>query len=130
MSGRSPVETNAAPSAIGPYSQGIRAGGLVFTAGQVGLEPSTGVLAEGVAAQADRALRNLSAVLDAAGTGMDHVVKTTVFLTDMADFAVMNEVYARHFSAPFPARSTVAVRGLPKGAAVEIEAIAMAGDGV
>lgn len=128
MSGRSPVETDAAPSAIGPYSQGIRAGGLVFTAGQVGLEPSTGVLADGVAAQADRALRNLSAVLDAAGTGMDHVVKTTVFLTDMADFAAMNEVYARHFSAPFPARSTVAVRGLPKGAAVEIEAIAMVGD--
>ena len=129
MSGRSPVETNAAPSAIGPYSQGMRAGGLVFTAGQVGSEPSTGVLAEGVAAQADRALRNLSAVLDAAGTSLDRVVKTTVFLTDMADFAAMNEVYARHFSAPYPARSTVAVRALPKGAAVEIEAIAMVGDG-
>lgn len=128
MSGRSPVETNAAPSAIGPYSQGMRAGGLVFTAGQVGSEPSTGVLAQGVAAQADRALRNLSAVLDAAGTGLDRVVKTTVFLTDMADFAAMNEVYARHFSAPFPARSTVAVRALPKGAAVEIEAVAMLGD--
>ena len=128
MSGRSPVETNAAPSAIGPYSQGMRAGGLVFTAGQVGSEPSTGVLAEGVAAQADRALRNLSAVLDAAGTGLDQVVKTTVFLTDMADLAAMNEVYARHFSAPFPARSTVAVRALPKGAAVEIEAVAMLGD--
>ncbi|MEX1155675.1 MAG: RidA family protein [Chloroflexota bacterium] len=129
MSGRSPVETNAAPSAIGPYSQGMRAGGLVFTAGQVGSEPSTGVLAEGVAAQADRALRNLSAVLDAAGTSLDRVVKTTVFLTDMADFAAMNEVYARHFSAPYPARSTVAVRALPKGAAVEVEAIAMVGDG-
>ena len=129
MSGRSSVETNAAPSAIGPYSQGMRAGGLVFTAGQVGSEPSTGVLAEGVAAQADRALRNLSAVLDAAGTSLDRVVKTTVFLTDMADFAAMNEVYARHFSAPYPARSTVAVRALPKGAAVEIEAIAMVGDG-
>jgi 2-iminobutanoate/2-iminopropanoate deaminase len=129
MSGRSPVETNAAPSAIGPYSQGMRAGGLVFTAGQVGSEPSTGVLAKGVAAQADRALRNLSAVLDAAGTSLDRVVKTTVFLTDMADFAAMNEVYARHFSAPYPARSTVAVRALPKDAAVEIEAIAMAGDG-
>jgi len=129
MSGRSPVETNAAPSAIGPYSQGMRAGGLVFTAGQVGSEPSTGVLAEGVAAQADRALRNLSAVLDAAGTSLDRVVKTTVFLIDMADFAAMNEVYARHFSAPYPARSTVAVRALPKGAAVEIEAIAMVGDG-
>ena len=129
MSGRSPVETNAAPSAIGPYSQGMRAGGLVFTAGQVGSEPSTGVLAEGVPAQADRALRNLSAVLDAAGTSLDRVVKTTVFLIDMADFAAMNEVYARHFSAPYPARSTVAVRALPKGAAVEIEAIAMVGDG-
>ena len=129
MSGRSPVQTDAAPSAIGPYSQGMRAGALVFTAGQVGSEPSTGVLAEGVAAQADRALRNLSAVLDAAGTGLDRVVKTTVFLTDMADFAAMNEVYARHFSAPYPARSTVAVRALPKGAAVEIEAIAMVGDG-
>jgi len=129
MSGRSSVETNAAPSAIGPYSQGMRAGGLVFTAGQVGSEPSTGVLAEGVAAQADRALRNLSAVLDAAGTSLDRVVKTTVFLIDMADFAAMNEVYARHFSAPYPARSTVAVRALPKGAAVEIEAIAMVGDG-
>jgi len=129
MSGRSPVETNAAPSAIGPYSQGMRAGGLVFTAGQVGSEPSTGVLAEGVAAQADRALLNLSAVLDAAGTSLDRVVKTTVFLTDMADFAAMNEVYARHFSAPYPARSTVAVRALPKDAAVEIEAIAMVGDG-
>ena len=129
MSGRSSVETNAAPSAIGPYSQGMRAGGLVFTAGQVGSEPSTGVLAEGVAAQADRALRNLSAVLDAAGTSLDRVVKTTVFLIDMADFAAMNEVYARHFSAPYPARSTVAVRALPKDAAVEIEAIAMVGDG-
>ena len=129
MSGRSSVETNAAPSAIGPYSQGMRAGGLVFTAGQVGSEPSTGVLAEGVAAQADRALRNLSAVLDAAGTSLDRVVKTTAFLTDMADFAAMNEVYARHFSAPYPARSTVAVRALPKDAAVEIEAIAMVGDG-
>lgn len=129
MSGRSPVETNAAPSAIGPYSQGMRAGGLVFTAGQVGFDPSTGALAEGVAAQADRALRNLSAVLDAAGTGLDRVVKTTVFLADMADFAAMNEVYARHFSAPYPARSTVAVRALPKGAVVEIEAIALVGDG-
>lgn len=129
MSGRSPVQTNAAPAAIGPYSQGIRAGQLVFTAGQVGFEPSTGELVKGVAAQADRALRNLSAILDAAGTGLDRVVKTTVFLTDMADFAAVNEVYATHFSPPYPARSTVAVQGLPKGAAVEIEAIAMSGDG-
>lgn len=129
MSGRSPVQTNAAPAAIGPYSQGIRAGQLVFTAGQVGFEPSSGELVKGVAAQADRALRNLSAILDAAGTGLDRVVKTTIFLTDMADFAAVNEVYARHFSPPYPARSTVAVQALPKGAAVEIEAIAMTGDG-
>jgi 2-iminobutanoate/2-iminopropanoate deaminase len=129
MSGRSPVQTNAAPAAIGPYSQGIRAGHLVFTAGQVGFEPGSGALAEGVAGQADRALRNISAILDAAGTGLDRVVKTTIFLADMDDFAAVNEVYARHFSPPYPARSTVAVKALPKGALVEIEAIALAGDG-
>jgi 2-iminobutanoate/2-iminopropanoate deaminase len=129
MSGRSPVQTNAAPAAIGPYSQGIRAGQLVFTAGQIGLEPSSGELVDGVGPQADRALRNLSAILDAAGTGLDRVVKTTIFLSDMADFAAVNEVYARHFSPPYPARSTVAVAALPKGALVEIEAVALAGDG-
>lgn len=129
MSGRSPVQTNAAPAAIGPYSQGIRAGQLVFTAGQVGFEPGSGALADGVAGQADRALRNISAILDAAGTGLDRVVKTTIFLADMDDFAAVNEVYARHFSPPYPARSTVAVKALPKGALVEIEAIALAGDG-
>jgi 2-iminobutanoate/2-iminopropanoate deaminase len=122
------VETSAAPAAIGPYSQAIRNGELVVTAGQIGADPASGELAEGVAAQAERALRNLTAVLDAAGTTPERVIKTTIFLADMGDFAAVNEVYARHFSAPYPARSTVAVAGLPKGALVEIEAIALAAD--
>jgi 2-iminobutanoate/2-iminopropanoate deaminase len=126
MTERAQVQTDAAPAAIGPYSQAIRAGGLVFTAGQVGAEPSTGSLLDGVAAQADQALRNLSAVLEAAGTGFNRVVKTTILLVDMADFAVVNEVYARHLSPPYPARTTVAVRALPKGGLVEIEMIALA----
>ena len=125
---RTVVQTSAAPAAIGPYSQAIRSGELVVTAGQVGIDPSSGELVDGVAEQAERALRNLTAVLDAAGTSVERVIKTTVFLADMADFATVNEVYARHFSSPFPARSTVAVAGLPKGALVEIEAIALAGD--
>lgn len=125
MSARTQVMTNAAPAAIGPYSQAILAGGLVFTAGQVGLDPASGELASGVAAQTDRALRNLSAILDAAGTSLERVVKTTIFLADMADFAAVNEVYASHFSTPYPARSTVAVKTLPKEALVEIEAVAL-----
>ena len=125
---RTQVETNGAPGAIGPYSQAIRAGELVFTAGQVGADPATGTLADGVAAQADRALRNLTSILDAAGSSLDRVVKTTIFLVDLADFEAVNEVYASHFSAPYPARSTVAVRGLPKDALVEIVAIAIAPD--
>jgi 2-iminobutanoate/2-iminopropanoate deaminase len=123
------VATNLAPAAIGPYSQAIRMGDLVFTAGQIGLDPASGELAEGVSAQAERALRNLAAILDAAGTAMERVVKTTIFLTDMNDFATVNEVYAAHFATPYPARSTVAVDALPKGAAVEIEAIALVGEG-
>ncbi len=129
MSGRRQVETNAAPAAIGPYSQAIRTDSLVYTAGQVGADPSTGVLLDGVAAQAEQALRNLAAVLDAAGTGLERVVKTTVFLVEMGDFAAVNEVYARHFTLPYPARSTIAVAALPKGAQVEIEVIALPGDG-
>jgi len=125
---RTQVQTNAAPAAIGPYSQAIRAGGLVFTAGQIGLDPGTGELVDGVVAQAERALRNLTAVLDAAGTSFERVVKTTIFLADMGDFAAVNEAYAAHVSSPYPARSTVAVRELPKGALVEIEAIALVGD--
>jgi 2-iminobutanoate/2-iminopropanoate deaminase len=127
---RQQVETGGAPAALGPYSQGIRTDALVFTAGQLGLEPGSGELVSGgVAEQTDRALRNLVAILDAAGTSLERVVKTTVFLSHMGDFTAMNEVYAQHFSAPFPARSTVAVKTLPKGALVEIEAVAIAADG-
>lgn len=128
MTVRAPVQTTAAPAAIGPYSQAIRAGGFVFTAGQVGAEPGDGALADGVAAQADRALRNLAAVLEEAGSSLDRVVKTTIFLTDMGDFQAVNEVYAGHLSPPFPARSTIAVKALPKGALVEIEMVALASD--
>jgi len=119
------VATDSAPKAIGPYSQALIAGNLVYTAGQVALDPATMELVPGgVAEQADRALRNLAAVLAAAGTSLQRVVKTTVYLVDMADFAAMNEVYARHFGTHRPARSTVAVAGLPKGARVEIDVIA------
>ena len=123
---RQQVETGGAPAAIGPYSQGIRAGSLVYTAGQLGLDPASGNLVEGgVAEQTDRALRNVTAILDAAGVSLDRVVKTTVFLADMADFTAMNEVYASHVGSTPPARSTVEVAKLPSGALVEIEAIAL-----
>lgn len=128
MTVRAEVHTSAAPAAIGPYSQGIRAGGFIFTSGQVGAEPSDGAMVDGVAAQADCALRNLAAVLAEAGSSLERVVKTTIFLVDMNDFATVNEVYARHLSAPFPARSTVAVTALPKGALVEIEMVALLPD--
>jgi 2-iminobutanoate/2-iminopropanoate deaminase len=123
---RSEVQTNDAPGAVGPYSQGIQAGDLVFTAGQIGLDPAMGeIVPGGVQAQARRALQNVGAVLEAAGTGFAHVVKVTVFLADMGDFKAMNEVYAEFFSEPYPARSAVAVRDLPLGALVEIETIAV-----
>jgi len=119
------VSTPDAPKAIGPYSQAIVSGEMVYTAGQVALDPATMELVPGgVAEQAERVLTNLSAVLGAAGSGLDRVIKTTVFLVDMADFGAMNEVYARHFGSHRPARSTVAVAGLPKGARVEIDVIA------
>jgi 2-iminobutanoate/2-iminopropanoate deaminase len=130
MTERAAIRTDQAPGAIGPYSQAIRYGQLIYTAGQVGANPRSGELvAGGVAEQADQALRNLSAVLAAAGSGLDLLLKTTIFLADMGDFAAVNEVYARHLREPFPARSTVAVRELPKGALVEIEAVAAAPDG-
>lgn len=123
---RHAVSTAGAPSAIGPYSQGIVAGELVFCSGQIGLDPATGNLVEGgVEAQAERALRNLSSVLDAAGCTWDDVVKTTVFLADIADFATVNGIYGRFMPDPPPARSTFAVGALPKGARVEVEAIAV-----
>lgn len=120
-----PISTAGAPKAIGPYSQAIKANGFLFTAGQIALDPSTGELVTGgIAEQTTRALENLRAVLKAAGCGLDQVVKTTVFLVDMADFGGMNEVYGRVFGAHRPTRSTVAVAALPKGARVEIEVIA------
>jgi 2-iminobutanoate/2-iminopropanoate deaminase len=121
---RHAVSSTGAPAAIGPYTQAIAVDGFVFCSGQLGLDPTTGELADGVEAQAERALKNLAAVLDAAGLAMADVVKTTIFLVDMADFAAVNEVYARHLPDPPPARSTVAVAALPKGGRVEIEAVA------
>jgi len=119
------VSTGDAPKAIGPYSQGIIAGGLISTAGQIAIDPASGeVVPGGAAEQTARVMQNLTAILRAAGSGLDRVVKTTVFLTDMADFAAMNEVYGKAFGNHRPARSTVAVANLPKGVKVEIEAIA------
>ena len=119
------VSTADAPRAIGPYSQGIRAGHFLFTAGQVGFDPGSGELVDGgIAEQTGRVLQNIRAILQAAGVDLSSVVKTTVFLVDMADFTAMNEVYAAAFGDHRPARSTVAVAALPRGARVEIEAIA------
>jgi 2-iminobutanoate/2-iminopropanoate deaminase len=118
------LAAQGAPAAIGPYSQAIRAGCLVFCAGQLGLDPATGELVEGVEAQTERALQNLAAVLAADGLSFADVVKTTIFVVDMGDFQAVNAVYAQHLSEPFPARSTVAVAALPRGGRVEIEAIA------
>ena len=119
------ISTEKAPGAIGPYSQGYTVGGLVFTSGQIPVDPATGAVAEGIAAQADQSCRNVGAILEAAGVGFDKVVKTTCFLADIADFAAFNEVYARYFTSK-PARSCVAVKDLPKGVLCEIEAIASA----
>ena len=122
------IHTEKAPQAIGPYSQAVVAGGFVFTSGQIPLDPLTGeFVAGGIAEQTEQVLRNLSQVLEAAGTGLDRVVKTTVYLADMSDFAAMNEVYGRHFQATPPARSTVQAARLPRDARVEIDVIALAG---
>lgn len=118
------IQTDRAPAAIGPYSQAICTGGMVYTSGQIPLDPATGTAPEGVEAQSRQALENLAAVLAAAGAGLDRVVKTTCFLADMGDFAVFNQVYAEYFRAPCPARSCVAVKTLPKGLLVEVEAVA------
>ncbi len=124
MAQREAISTEGAPAAAGPYSQAIRAGGLVFTAGQLGIDPESGALGETTAEQADRALLNVRAILEAAGSGMDRIVKTTVFLADIGDWPAVNEVYASHLPQPFPARSAFAVKDLPRGAKVEIEAVA------
>jgi len=120
------IQTEHAPAAIGPYSQAIKTGDFVFASGQIPIDPQTGeFVAGGIREQTDRVLKNLAAVLEAAGTGLDQVVKTTVFLADMGDFAAMNEVYGRFFTDVPPARATVAAAGLPRDARVEIEAIAL-----
>jgi 2-iminobutanoate/2-iminopropanoate deaminase len=122
---REPILTDAAPAPIGPYSQAIRCGAELYCSGQVPLDPATGELVGGdITVQTERVLQNLGAVLRAAGTDYAAVVKTTIFLTDMSDFAAVNDVYAKYFGATRPARSTVAVAALPRGARVEIEAIA------
>ncbi len=119
------VHTDGAPAALGPYSQAIVAGGFVYTAGQIPLDPDSGELVEGgVEVQAERVLENLGAILAAAGSSFSKVVKTTVFLSDMDDYAAVNEVYARYFREPYPARSAVAVARLPRGVRLEIEAVA------
>ncbi len=117
------IATEKAPAAIGPYSQGICVGNLIFLSGQLGLDPATGTLVEGVEAQTNQALQNVAAMLDSIGLTMENVVKTTVFLADINDFAAVNAVYAQHFSGAFPARSAVQVAALPKGGLVEIECV-------
>ncbi len=122
---RAKVSTNSAPAALGPYSQAIALDGMVYASGQIAIDPASGQLVEGdVQAQTHRVLQNLTAVLEAAGSSLANVVKTTVFLTSMSNFTAMNEIYATYFGDEPPARSTVAVAELPKGAQVEIEAIA------
>jgi 2-iminobutanoate/2-iminopropanoate deaminase len=127
MMNKTRVHSDNAPTAVGPYSQAIRVGDFIFTAGQTALHPTTGELVgSDVAAQTEQIISNLKAVLAAAGAGLEHVIKTTVFLKSMGDFAAMNAVYARHFPEPFPARTTVEVGAVPKGGLVEIECIALA----
>lgn len=123
---REAINTTAAPAAVGPYSQALRAGDLVFCSGQIPLDPASGTMVEGgFRAEAERVLANLEAVLLAAGLGLRDVVRTTVYLTDLGDFPVLNELYAARFGEPFPARVTVGVSALPKGARIEMDAIAV-----
>ncbi len=130
MPEREAVSTDRAPAAVGAYSQAIRAGDLVFTAGQLGVDPVSGEFsAPDVAGQAEQALANLAAILDASGSGLDRLVKVTVFLADIADWPALNDVYSRLIPEPFPARSAFAVKDLPKGGRVEIEAVATVGPG-
>ena len=119
-----PISTTKAPAAIGPYSQGYEVNGFVFSSGQIPVNPATGEIPEGIAAQAEQSCKNVGAILEAAGIGYDNVVKTTCFLADMADFVAFNEVYAKYFTSK-PARSCVAAKALPKGVLCEIEAIAV-----
>ncbi len=119
------ISTPNAPAAIGPYSQGIKCNGMLYASGQIPLNPATGTLVEGgIEAQAHQAFQNVKALVEAAGTSMSNVVKVTVFMADMNDFATVNGIYAQYFSEPYPARSAVAVKSLPKGALLEVEVIA------
>ena len=123
---RQSVSTQSAPAAIGPYSQAIRAGSLLFVSGQIPLDPATGSLVDGdISAQTHRVFKNLAAILEAAGASFDHVVRATVYLADMNDFAIVNEVYGTYFSSPAPARATVQAARLPRDARVEIDVIAV-----
>ena len=119
------ISTTAAPAAIGPYSQAIEVNGMVYTSGIIPVDPETGVIPKGAAAQADRVFKSMSALLEAAGTSMGNVVKTTVFIKNMEDFAAINEVYAKYFPEPFPARSCIEVARIPKDVLLEAEAIAI-----
>ena len=126
---KEPIRTERAPAAIGPYSQAVKAGGFLFISGQIPLDPATGEVVQGeTAAQADRVLRNIRGILDDSGATLQDVVKTTIFLVDMNDFAAVNEVYGRYFATEPPARTTVQVSRLPKDVRIEIEAIAHLGD--
>lgn len=120
------ISTTAAPAAIGPYSQAIEVNGMIYASGQIPINPATGEIAEGgIEAQAEQALTNVKNLLEAAGTSMSNVVKTTVFMADMADFVTVNGIYAKYFSEPYPARSAVAVKTLPKNVLIEVEVIAV-----
>jgi len=123
---RTAIHTDRAPQAIGPYSQAVEQGAFVFLSGQIGLDPASGTLVGGgTGAEAEQVLKNLQAVLAAAGLGFEHVVRTTIYLVDLADFTTVNEIYGRYVREPFPARATVGVAALPRGARVEIDAIAV-----
>ena len=122
-----PIESAAAPKAIGPYSQAIRAGDTVYLSGQIGLDPATGQLVEGTEAQAKRVFANLKAVAEAAGGNLAQIVKLSVLLVDLGDFAKVNEIMAAHFTPPYPARATYQVAGLPRGARIEVDAILVLG---
>jgi reactive intermediate/imine deaminase len=125
---RKAIESPGAPKAIGPYSQAIQAGNVVYLSGQIGLDPVTGQMAEGTEAQAHRVFRNLQAVAEAAGGRLDNVTKLSILLIDLSDFAKVNEIMARYFAAPYPARATYQVAGLPRGARIEVDAILVLGD--
>jgi len=120
------ISTDKAPSAIGPYSQGVRVDGFIFFSGQIPIDPATGEVVKGeISIQAEQVMQNIEALLEASGICFDNVVKSTIFLTDLADFGVVNDIYGRRFTAPYPARSTVQVSALPKGVDIEIEVVAV-----